>query len=421
MAQQRWHRRMAGLLKSRLPDAGLHRVADPRQRRGRWRLGAMLGGIVIGMLSGAKRLADVEARSREMSTSMRRLLGLRGRLPDTTLRDLLIKLDPAQLRLAVHRQVRVAHRRHALEPDQGLPWGVLSLDGKMTAIRAWDDRFAQRQKDKGLVRTITATLVSSAARVCVDAFPIPPQTNEMGAYVAAVADLVRAYESIDLFRVVMYDAGACSEANARATRGMGLHYVMVLNDAQPTLHREARRMLDAAGDQPSVFDEVEQGIRYSVELTSEMAGYLDWQHLRTVVRIRREVLDTRGQVLSAGARVFVSSLRCDALSPRQWLRLTRARWGVENNCHHTFDTAPAEDARPWIVTDPVGALNVILLRRIAYNLMTLLRSRTLRGELSRLSPWKDLIRHVYNALVAATDRTVADIRPRDPPPLTLAP
>ena len=57
----------------------------------------------------------------------------------------------------------------------------------------------------------------------MDAFPIPPQTNEMGAYVAAVADLVRAYESIDLFRVVMYDAGACSEANARATRWMGLH------------------------------------------------------------------------------------------------------------------------------------------------------------------------------------------------------
>lgn len=133
------------------------------------------------------------------------------------------------------------------------------------------------------------------------------------------------------------------------------------------------------------------------------------------------MLDKHGRVRSTGERFFVSNLRSEALTPQQWLLLTRARWGVENNCHHTFDAVFAEDDRPWINSHPAGALNVILLRRLAYNLMALFRARTLRGELTRLMPWRDLLRKANNALIAATDRAVGDIRPRDPPPLLLAP
>jgi hypothetical protein len=46
----------------------------------------------------------------------------------------------------------------------------------------------------------------------------------------------------------------------------------------------------------------------------------------------------------------------------------------------------------------------------------LFRGRTLRGELSRLVPWGDLIRKTYNALIAATADIVAGLRPRRPPP-----
>jgi hypothetical protein len=56
--------------------------------------------------------------------------------------------------------------RKALEPD-GLPFGVIALDGKDTVVPACDDFFAQRQTASGgaplagAVRTVTATLVSS--------------------------------------------------------------------------------------------------------------------------------------------------------------------------------------------------------------------------------------------------------------------
>jgi hypothetical protein len=414
--KKRLVRRTIGWLRARLPDARLDRVQDPRRRHGRrWRLGALLQVVLVGVVAGCRSLAELEALTAEMSPATRRALGARGRLPDTTGRDVLICLDPQELRRALRRQVRSAHRRHALEPTR-LPWGVVSMDGKATAIRSWDDCYAQRQGSRGIVRTITSTLVSSDARVCLDAHPIPPDTNEMGAYPAALEQLVKTYASLDLFRVVMYDAGACSEANARFTRNLGVHYVMVLNEAQPTLFAEACATVGHDSDDAAVVvDDHAQGVRYRLWLTEELAGFLDWRHLCTVVRLRREVLDRRGNIKSAGERYFVSSLRRAALSERQWVALLKARWGVENNCHHTFDSVFAEDDRPWIQASPVGALNVILLRRIAYNLMALFRSRTLRGEFTRLTPWRTLIRWTYNALIAATDASIAGLRPRKPP------
>jgi len=77
-----------------------------------------------------------------------------------------------------------AHRRKAIEPV-GLPFGVVAMDGKVTALPSCDDRYAQHKTTEdghlvGLLRTTTCTLVSSAAKVCVDAIPIPAATNEMG-------------------------------------------------------------------------------------------------------------------------------------------------------------------------------------------------------------------------------------------------
>jgi hypothetical protein len=104
-----------------------------------------------------------------------------------------------------------------------------------------------------------------------------------------------------------------------------------------------------------------------------------------------------------------------ALSGDQWLTLLRARWGVENNCHHTFDTAFAEDDRTWFHTSPVGALVIILLRRIAYTMLALYRGHTLRSEAARLTPWASLLRWTHNALIAASDATLAGLRDRHLP------
>jgi hypothetical protein len=93
--------------------------------------------------------------------------------------------------------------------------------------------------------------------------------------------------------------------------------------------------------------------------------------------------------------------------------LVRSHWGVENQNHHTFDTAFVEDDRPWIEADENGMLAVLLLRRIAYTLLALYRSVTLRSDEGRATRWKALLQSVRDVLIAATEEQLAGLRLRE--------
>ncbi|MEO8900025.1 MAG: hypothetical protein ABI627_00750 [Polyangiaceae bacterium] len=215
------NRRLYGLLSKRLDETQFDEVADGRDDRGkRWSLGVLLRATVGGILSGSKSLADVEALSTRLRRPARRLLGVQRRLPDTTLRNALCTVEPSALRAPLHALVRKAQRRKALEPSE-LPFGVVSLDGKGFSIPSCDDWYAQRQTHSeggalvGVVRTVTATFTSSAAKPIIDVVPIPASTNEMGVFEVALDSLCKAYSGLELFELVTYDAGACSAHNAR--------------------------------------------------------------------------------------------------------------------------------------------------------------------------------------------------------------
>ena len=424
----RWYRRLAGMLAARLPEARLGDVADPRAGRGRrWKLGVLLGAVVAGICAGVRSLAQLENMSAEMGRAMRRPLGIMRRIPDTTLRDLLCTMEPRALRGAIHAQIRAAHRRKALEPDR-LPFGVMVMDGKGTALGGCDDFYAQRQSqgDDGesftsLLRTVTCTLVSAASKPCIDAIPIPASTNEMGHFATALREVVQAYGPLGMFRLVSYDAGACSLDNANVVHDeLHLHYLFGLKGTQPTLLVEAKRLLErrTKDDADAVSEDVVGAnlVTRRVYITEEMACFGDWMHLRTVVRIESETRTRGGQLVAHENRYYLSSLSRIALADAQWLRVVRLHWGVENNCHNTFDTVFREDDKPWIQDCPKGALAVLLLRRVAYNLLALFRSVTQRSEERRRLPWADLLRGVAQALVAVTEAHLAGMRPRIHPP-----
>ncbi len=141
-------------------------------------------------------------------------------------------------------------------------------------------------------------------------------------------------------------------------------------------------------------------------------GWLDWDHLRTCVRFVSEHLDKDGKVISSDERYYISSLPADRLLASRWNLLLRRRWAVENECHHTFDTVFAEDDRRWIEVDPVGALVIVILRRIAYSLLAFYRAVTLRSEERRYPPWKDLLTRIFVAMVAAATDVVSGLRLR---------
>lgn len=423
MAQEaRLTRRLAGVLATRLSEARLEQVADPRSELGRrWPLATLLRAAVVGCAAGSKSLAQVENLTDEMSPAMRRLLSIGRAVPDTTLRDTLVRIEPPQVSRCIHAVAKAARRRKALEPE-GLPFGVVAMDGKGTATRAWDDQYSQRQPHSaglgasGVVRTMTCSLISSRVKLCLDAISVPASTNEMGQFQASLRSLVATYGRGDFFRLISYDAGACSAENAEEVRSHDLHYLFGLKGSQPTLLAEARRLLGRIPlEKADAMSEDVNGpwvVTRRVFITSEMAGY-EWSHLQTTLRIRYEKCDLNGKLLEGEDRYYICSLSREELTDEQWLLLVRRHWGVENNCHNTWDTVFEEDDHPWIEADPQGTVVIMLLRRLAYNILALYRGVTQRSDERRRTPWKDLVRWFYNTLIAATAADVADLRPRE--------
>jgi hypothetical protein len=142
----------------------------------------LLTARLFGLISGQKSLAETEALTAELPRPLRRRFDLRRRVPDTTTRDTLVRLSPQGLRRALHYQVRAAHRRKAVLPD-GLPFGVLALDGKSTALPCFDGEYAQQQSEasgppRGAVAALTACLVPvrKAPRRC----PSRPRGHQRG-------------------------------------------------------------------------------------------------------------------------------------------------------------------------------------------------------------------------------------------------
>ena len=415
---------MAGYLVTRLPDAGLDEVPDPSRGRTKWKLAQLLTGVVVGMMAGCKDLRDVEQLTELLSPAIRRKLKLGGRQPDTSLRDVLCELSLDELRGCLQRAVKTASRRKALEP-QGLPFGVLSLDGKCTSLPYWDSEYVQRHQPEqglpfGIVRTVTCTLTSAAGRPCVDAVPIPASTNEMGHFRAVLDSVLSSYST--LFRVVTYDAGALSEENARAIVEAGKAYVLRLKGEQRYMYRLAEELLDPNDVVASTVDVLDNRttltrklVRLKVQQNWAYGGGKAshesvWQHARSFLRV--ESIKARdGVVIEHELRMYVSSLNVDELTGEQWLRLIRGHWGVETN-HQILDTAFEEDDRLWIVANACGLLNVLMLRRLAYTLMTLYRSVTQRSDDERQVRWRDLMTRFLAALLGATENHLANLRPR---------
>lgn len=136
-----------------------------------------------------------------------------------------------------------------------------------------------------------------------------------------------------------------------------------------------------------------------------------WKHTRTMLRVRSETL-VKGVVTKCEDRYYASSLSPKGLSYKQWLSLVRNHWAVENNCHGTFDLFLQEDDFPIIQMEPVGALAVTILRRVAYNLLSLFRSVTQRSEDRKATPWRDLMRWFYNKVIGSRASDTRGLRPR---------
>ena len=419
---------MVGLLQARLPELALDEVPDPRAREGRWSLAQILRATLVSLMAGCRSLWEAEQLTEALPVASRRLLGLPRRLADTTARDALCRVPLDGLRAVLHRAVRAAWRRKALVHSKpSLPIQVVALDGKVTAVPTLNHPLVQTQHPDvglpyGLVRTMTAALVSAPGRPCIDAIPIPAETNEAGHFQAAFQSLLETY--CGLFDLVSYDAGGFSRTNADAVVSAGKAYLFALKDEQRAMCRLAAELLATEPVLARTEDRLGGGVTVTRSLRllradpswsyGEDKGPAEsvWPHAGTFVSVE-SVTVRNGEVVARDDRMYVSSLDPARLTPAHWLLLVRSHWGVENQNHHTLDTAFAEDDRPWIAADANGMLAVLLLRRIAYTLLSLYRAVTLRSEAGRETRWRHLLTSMRDALVAATGEHLAGLRPRE--------
>jgi len=389
-------------------------VPDPRARRGRrWEVGAMLRSTWLALCTGATSMRDVESMSEDLGTARRRN-GRSDRLPDSTLAYVLPKLRWEPLRDQLVEQVHDMQRAKALDPV-GLPFGLLVIDGKV--LGCYDNDVGglgqKSEREDGtpywLVRVLRAVLVTAPTKPCVDQVPIPPETNDMGAFPSLWQGVMAAYGRSNLFEVVSEDAGFASLENATLIDGDGKGYVLGLKANQSELLGEARRRLDPtrqrrAPEAESPWERHKgKRIRRQLWRTSEMAGWNGWTHLRQVVLVRQTTRDPSGaEPTVVEDRYFVTNLVPGRLSGAQWLTLVRMHWGIENNCFGTLDRKDTwrEDTRLWC-RQGNAPLVVGLLRVMAYNVLGWLRGRHLRSEDNRTMTWPELFDRVRVALAIA--------------------
>lgn len=415
-------RRIIGMLSTRIPKLGIPRhLSDPRGARGQqWELQSLVTAMVVGLMAGCKNLAEVERLTAELSSASRKRLGILRRIADTTMRDLAVALSPLEVCALIRESAQQAVRSKAVEPF-GLPLDVVSMDGKSTAVEELDNKWAQTHKDSdrlgacGLVRTITCTLVSSLAKVCLEVVPMGNKSNEVGFFKTAFEQLLAHHKTS--FDMVTYDAGAYSAANAKVVTEAGKDYLFGLKDKRKFLRQKAESVL---GDSKNVMAQTvnvlskENNVRMVRRLYMAEAptGYKTIKSVRTILRVQAQKLDGAGRILFTEDRYFISSRLHSKLTPQEWLELVRRHWAVEVT-HNVLDVAFEEDDRPWITHSAKGMLVVLLLRRLAFNLLSIFRTSTLRSEEKRRTPWKTLFRWVMRALEQATEQHLEGLRIRN--------
>jgi len=381
---------------------------------------------MIGLTAGARTLREVEGLCADLGRVVREKLGVRRRVADTTLRDLLVAMEPDSLREALRRQVRASVRRKSIGRDRGYPCGVVSIDGKTTATSLVDGPYAQRVEGRslyGLVRTLSCTLVSSNAFPCIDVVPIPAETNETGCFQGAFESLCSHHDA--LFEVVMGDAAFGTAAHAELVDARNKGYVFQLKENSSVLLADIQARL--APTQPGV--ETYTGDREKtrgkwlvrrlriakVNEDTDSPHTFAWRSARHVMAIARVEVDIEtGQETVIGERYFATNLRRGRFTNAQWLAVLRDRWAVENQTHATLDVAFEEDDYPWI-EQSTGMVNVMILRRIAMNMLACFRACTLTQPAKRATPWARLFVVLRDALVTATADLFDSFRQRPKP------
>ena len=361
-------------------------LKDPRTTRNReWKFGYLLEVLIYGMVSGSKNLRAVETFGELY----------RHRVPDSTLHDVITRIDPEPLREVLVNGVKEALRAHEL-PREEFPVRITAIDGKSIGTsRMPVGTFSQEITGDGSGQyrnfALRAFHVSNQTRLLLGQHELPKKSGETSEFIPFIDRLLADYGKTALLEVISIDAGMVSRKNSDYLVSRGLHYIMALKVPQRRLLKQALKLLKRA---PLAAQSVEsaKGEEVCIKLFRAPCRDSHWRHLKEVWGVEKTI--TAKGVKSSETRYFLTNLAPSKLSAPQVLAAVRMHWRIENNANWIFDTTWQEDDCPWATR---ALVFVSHLRMIAFNIVSRLITRRLRDKAARAMSWHELLRCIEHA------------------------
>lgn len=431
-----------GLLR-RLRDLRLGTVREPRVvAKVDYPLEQMLTAMLVGMVTSSRSLRDVERRTVQLADNPEAGLGISTKIADNTLGEVLRRLEHGDLVGCLQEGVKAEYRRGNLKPTT-LPVGTVAIDGKNVATLRWHDlcRVLELERDQAqpeqvkallaerypevqfcmpehgapyaLARVHTVTLISSEAAVCIHQRPTLGHTNEVGSMPELLQELHAGYGRTGIITMVTTDAGNTSLKVADHILSHGWNYFLQIKSEHGELYAEAERALGRLRDEQAgwTFADTQNGkvVSYRAwqyDLTEQ--GWLSWTHARQLVRVQRTAEDYNTGEVKVGNRYYVSNRTATELRPKASGKLSRAHWRCEEETHWTADAELGEDQRrlAWS-RHPKGVFAVSVLRRIAVNILAVVRKLSRVGYSHETPSWHLVAEHFLLVLCASILETAA--------------
>ena len=392
-------------LKSLLDE--LAKVPDPRMRRGiRHQLPQILAIATLATLRGATSLFAIGELAAELPQEALCRLGCRispssGQSvapEESTIRRTLRAIDADSLDLVVNAWVasQVAAGRLEAKDAVEIDFSVMVEDDERSDVDDEDTKDTEGGRnddidgDKDATVTIRDALaldgktlrgarlddgrkvhlvsvLTHKERVTVAQANVDTKTNEITAF----RPLLEGLELTDV--VVTADAMHTQREHATFLSGRGAHYVFGLKDNQPTLAKEAARLLARSPVAYETHDRAHGRMEhryYSVAtVPKKLAASLGFPSASQVVKVYRERCDLGDHLESEETSYYVTDLSAAEASPEELAQHIRGHWCIENSSHYVRDRTFDEDRSQTRVGGTPQALAT--LRNLAISILRL--------------------------------------------------
>jgi len=404
-------RRMAKLTKFDFTS-----LRDPRQQNLiKFSMGALLSLVISGFAAQQATLRMIERFFWYLRRLARRHFGFgTKRAPcDTTIYNLLRRLEPEALRHTVVQQVKGAIKRREVTNDL-FPEGIAAIDGK-GGIVDWGVAPCKEAKQSFCDEPMSPLwylysqrvhLVSSSVRPCLDQEFLDTKGSEPKAFPIVLKRIVANYPG--LFEIITGDAIYPSKANAEATIDLGKDYLFGLKKNQHRLWNLALKALDDVPSEAEGFERYQGKDTYRVLFRVPCPPEVSFPGAKQFISVTQTTFDDKTQSEIVDSRLFITSIAPERFSAKALMKVVRLHWGIENNGNWTMDECFDDDVR-CPCKQGNGAVVVSWLRLLAFNIVAIVRSLAPKHDKGTAPGWSEIKNDILMIIIMLKEVRTIDV------------